>query len=80
MQALPVRAVMRALARSVIVLLLATLTLVSSGWSRPQPPAANRQPQAQLSPGGGSLQEVAPPPAVQQLAEQLAARTPAWRS
>ena len=76
MQALPVRAVVRVLARSVLVLLVAALTLVSSGWSRPQPPAANRQPQAQLSPGGGSLQEVAPPPAVQQLAEQLAARNP----
>jgi hypothetical protein len=77
MQALPVRAVMRALARSVIVLLLATLTLVSSGWSRPQPSAANRLAPTQPAPGGGSaLQEVAPPAAVQELAERLAARNP----
>ena len=77
MQALPVRAVMRALARSVIVLLLATLTLVSSGWSRPQPPAANRLAPTQPAPGGSSaLQEVAPPAAVQELAERLAARNP----
>jgi hypothetical protein len=77
MQALPVRAVMRALARSVIVLLLATLTLVSSGWSRPQPSAANRLAPTQPAPGVGSaLQEVAPPAAVQDLAERLAARNP----
>jgi hypothetical protein len=77
MQALPVRAVMRALARSVIVLLLATLTLVSSGWSRPQPSAANRLAPTQPAPGGGgALQEVAPPAAVQELAERLAARNP----
>ena len=77
MQALPVRAVMRALARSVIVLLLATLTLVSSGWSRPQPPVSNRLTPTQPAPGGSSaLQEVAPPAAVQELAERLAARNP----
>ena len=77
MQALPVRAVMRALARSVIVLLLATLTLVSSGWSRPQPSAANRLAPTQPAPGvGRALQEVAPPAAVQELAERLAARNP----
>jgi hypothetical protein len=77
MQALPVRAVMRTLARSVIVLLLAALTLVSSGWTRPQPSTANRLPQSQPATGGnGPLQEVAPPPAVQQLAERLAARNP----
>ena len=77
MQALPVRAVMRALARSVIVLLLATLTLVSSGWSRPQPQVSNRLTPTQPAPGGSSaLQEVAPPAAVQELAERLAARNP----
>lgn len=77
MQALPVRAVMRALARSMIVLLLATLTLVSSGWSRPQPAAANRLAPTQTAPGGSNaLQEVAPPVAVQDLAERLAARNP----
>jgi hypothetical protein len=56
--------------RALIALVLVAITLVSGGWSFPRSPQAGGIPQVATA-GRGSLQEVAAPAAVQQIAARL---------
>ncbi len=62
--------------RSLLAGLLSVLLLLPAGCSRPLRSGAGPEPPLAAQKPGGRLQEVAPPPAVQQLQAALASHTP----